>query len=47
MFMYQETEEDPFPEWTLSIGMGLLEPNSLYMQWMTFLYSIWQKIDYV
>jgi hypothetical protein len=42
----QIDEQDPRPEWTMTFGMGLWEDDSLYIQWLTVLYSIWQKVEY-
>jgi len=47
MLTTQIESENPFPEWTDTSGMGFWEPDKLYIEWMTFLYSLWYRIDYV
>jgi hypothetical protein len=43
----QSDEPNPFPEWSSSSGMGFWEPDPLYIEWITFLYTIWEKVDYL
>ena len=47
MLMNQVNEQDLYPEWTSTSGLDIWEPDTLYIEWLTFLYSIWQKVDYL
>ncbi len=38
---------NPYPEWADTSGLELWEPDRLYAEWMTLLYSLWHRIDYV
>jgi len=39
--------DNPYPEWADTSGLELWEPDRLYAEWMTLLYSLWHRIDYV
>ena len=28
-------------------GLGLLQEDTLYVEWLQFLYGIWKRIDYL
>ena len=49
--MYEEERptngEKTVPEWTSTSGIDLWEPDSLYIQWLTFLFSIWNGVEYL
>jgi len=47
MLMNQNDEPSPFPDWTSNSGLGFWEPDRLYIEWITFLYTIWAKVDYL
>jgi len=47
MLMNTIDAQEVFPQWSANSGLDLWRPDDLYIQWLTFLYSIWQKVDYL
>jgi hypothetical protein len=47
MIAFETNEPNPLPEWMSSSGLGFWEPDLLYVEWMTFLYTIWDKVEYL
>jgi hypothetical protein len=47
MLANQDNEQSPLPDWLSSSGMGFWEPDKLYAEWITFLYTIWEKVEYL
>ncbi|MHA1928675.1 MAG: hypothetical protein ACTSV2_08885 [Candidatus Thorarchaeota archaeon] len=45
--MIQNDRQDIYPEWTSTSGIEFWEPDRLYIEWLTFLYTIWQKVEYL
>ncbi|MDH4213436.1 MAG: hypothetical protein ACFFCT_11485 [Candidatus Odinarchaeota archaeon] len=43
----QNEEPNPYPDWTSSSELKFWEPDRLYIEWITFLYAIWEKVDYL
>ena len=41
------TDETHLPEWTEDSGLGFWEPDPLFVEWSVFLYTIWQRVDYL
>jgi len=46
MELYSQSQ-DPFPEWTSTSGIEFWEPDQLFIEWITFLYGIWETIEYL
>jgi hypothetical protein len=40
-------EDQIVPEWTTDSGIDFWEPEELYMEWLGFLYRIWQSVEYL
>jgi hypothetical protein len=47
MLTDQNNDTSPLPDWLSSSGLGFWEPDKLYIEWITFLYAIWEKVDYL
>jgi len=47
MLTNQNDEPSPYPDWMSSSGLGFWEPDRLYIEWISFLYTIWEKVDYL
>ena len=47
MLTTQSNEQGLYPEWTSTTGLELWEPDSLYIEWLTFLYLLWERVDYL
>jgi hypothetical protein len=47
MLTNNDEESNVFPSWSSSSGIKFWEPDNLFIEWITFLYSIWQKVDYL
>lgn len=42
-----QQNQDVFPDWSSSSEISFWQPDELYIEWITFLYSIWEKVDYL
>ncbi|MBN2231015.1 MAG: hypothetical protein JW779_15625 [Candidatus Thorarchaeota archaeon] len=44
-----QNEEIPetFPPYVSNAGLDFWEPDQLYIEWIAFLYAIWEKVDYL
>ncbi|MHA1138221.1 MAG: hypothetical protein ACTSSE_17210 [Candidatus Thorarchaeota archaeon] len=47
MLINQGNGQDLYPEWTSTSGLELWQPSDFYIEWLAFLNSIWQKVDYL
>ena len=47
MLTEQDNDASPFPDWLSSPGLGFWEPDRLYVEWISFLYAIWERVDYL
>jgi hypothetical protein len=46
MEINQQTQE-VFPDWTSTSGIEFWQPDVLYIEWLVFLYGIWEKVEYL
>ena len=42
-----EENQNVFPDWTATSGIEFWHPDELYMEWQTFLYGIWENVQYL
>jgi len=47
MLMKSFDNQKVLPEWTANSGLEIWQPDNLYIEWLTFLYTIWQKVEYL
>ncbi len=47
MLTTQSNDQGLYPDWTSTSGVALWEPDPLYIEWLTFLYLLWEKVDYL
>jgi len=40
-------QDEVFPEWMSTSGIDFWEPDKLYIEWLIFLYGIWESVDYL
>jgi hypothetical protein len=40
-------DDKHLPEWTEDTGLRFWEPDPLIVEWFTFLYTIWHRVDYL
>ncbi len=45
--MILTTNDEIGPAWLDSNKIGFWEPDDLYLEWMTFLYTLWDNIEYL
>ncbi|MGY5864464.1 MAG: hypothetical protein RTV41_07650 [Candidatus Thorarchaeota archaeon] len=45
--MQVNQQEQIFPDWSSNSGIEFWEPDDLYMEWLVFLYGIWEKVEYL
>ena len=36
-----------FPDWTSTSSIEFWEPDQLFIEWITFLYGIWETVEYL
>jgi hypothetical protein len=46
MELSQQNQEG-FPEWTATSEITFWQPDELFIEWMTFLYGIWETVEYL
>ena len=42
-----QQNQDPFPDWASTSGIAFWQPDDLYIEWITFLYGIWETVEYL
>lgn len=45
--MQLNQEQDVFPDWMSTSGISFWQPDQLYIEWITFLYGIWESVEYL
>jgi hypothetical protein len=45
--MEANQQDQIFPDWSSNSGIEFWEPDDLYMEWLIFLYGIWDKVEYL
>ncbi|MFW9963415.1 MAG: hypothetical protein ACFFCX_07620 [Candidatus Sifarchaeia archaeon] len=40
-------QDEVFPDWMSTSGIDFWEPDTLYIEWLMFLYGIWDSVDYL
>ena len=46
MELYSQNQEI-FPEWASTSGIDFWQPDELFIEWITFLYGIWETVEYL
>ncbi|MHA1943723.1 MAG: hypothetical protein ACW96M_04940 [Candidatus Thorarchaeota archaeon] len=45
--MESNQQEQVFPDWMSNTGIDFWQPDELYMEWLIFLFGIWEKVEYL
>ncbi|MFW9962911.1 MAG: hypothetical protein ACFFCX_05080 [Candidatus Sifarchaeia archaeon] len=45
--MELKQDEEVFPDWISTSGIDFWEPDKLYVEWLMFLYGIWESVNYL
>ncbi|MFX1482490.1 MAG: hypothetical protein ACFFCP_04790 [Promethearchaeota archaeon] len=40
-------DDKVFPDWSTNSGIDFWKPDDLYMEWIQFLFGIWEKVEYL
>ncbi|TFG04433.1 hypothetical protein EU538_12320 [Candidatus Thorarchaeota archaeon] len=40
-------ETSIWPEWVSTSGVDLWQPDVLYMEWLVFLFKLWDNVEYL
>jgi len=42
-----QQNQGPYPDWATTSGIDFWAPDQLFIEWMTFLYGIWDTVEYL
>jgi hypothetical protein len=42
-----QQNQEVFPEWASTSGIEFWQPDELFIEWITFLYGIWETVEYL